>query len=186
MTLADDITIMIGGEEIILRPRLRFAMRLERRDGSFAAIMREVAEGSLSAACEIIYPHYPHVDLPALVLDAGLSELTAPLIAYVGRCTGIEPDDAPSEGKAKGKPVTIAEHLTGLYRIGTGWLGWTPAQTLDATPEEIAEAYRGRLDMLKAIFGGSEAEPEAPATPDQLSAKFKFLFGARARAKREA
>lgn len=185
MKLADHIEITIGGELVTLVPRLRHAVRLERRDGSFAAIMREVMDGSLSAACEIVGPHHPSPDLPALVFDA-LPNLRLPLINYVTQCIGLDPEDIPAEGNATGKTVTLSEHLLDLYRIGTGWLGWTPAQTLDSTPAEIKEAYRGRLDMLKAIFGGAADKTEMPASADQLTAKMKFLFSARARAKREA
>lgn len=189
MRLADEITITVGGEAIELRPCLRFAMRLERREGSFAKLIRDVNEGSLAAAVEIILDH---ADMPFLenrVFDV-LPELRGPLLSYVMACTGLDPDEAPAEGKAKGKAkgktVTFAEHLTGLYRIGTGWLGWTPADTLDATPAEIMEAYKGRQELLKALFGSGEEKPERPASPDQLDAKLKFIFGARAAAGRRA
>lgn len=37
-----------------------------------------------------------------------------------------------------------------------GWLGWTPEQAFNASIPDILTAYEGRMDMLKAIFGGSE------------------------------
>jgi len=33
----------------------------------------------------------------------------------------------------------------------------TPETAWNATPNEIAEAYQGRLDMLKAIYGAAKA-----------------------------
>jgi hypothetical protein len=111
-----------------------------------------------------------------------LSNLKFPLIAYIGRCTGIETEDAPAEGEdkgsAEGKTVTISEHLNGLYRTGTGWLGWTPAETLDSTPAEIIEAYKGRMEMLKAIFGGGEDKPKPETkafTDDNVKSAFRAL-----------
>lgn len=37
-----------------------------------------------------------------------------------------------------------------------GWLGWTPEQTYNAAIPDIMTAYEGRMDMLKAIFGGGD------------------------------
>ncbi len=163
MKLADDITVRIGGEAITLRPCLRFAIRLERRPGSFAGLIQEITDGSLTATCDLIGDH---LDMTPHTQDAVfnvLPDLREPLLAYVMACAGIDADDnAPAnDNKAKGKPVSFGEHLAGLYRIGTGWLGWTPADTLDATPAEIMEAYRGRLDMLKSIFGGGDETPKS-------------------------
>ena len=179
MVLAHDIAVTLRNEEIHLVPRLRYAMRLERRDGSFAKLVRQVADESLSAVCEIILPHCPDI-APSDVFDAGLSDLKWPLITYVEQCTGIDPDDVPAKGKSSGKTIPLGEHLLGLYRIGTGWLGWTPEQTLDATPAEIKEAYRGRLEMLKAIFGGGD---EKPKPKEDWGNRFAFTARARAKAK---
>jgi hypothetical protein len=175
MKIAEEIIVDIAGEAIELHPSLRCAIRLERRPGSFRTLVQHINEGSLSAALDIIGPH---TDLPFLqnkVFDV-LDTLRVPLLSYVMACAGIDPDDAPSEGKAsKAKSVPFSEHLTGLYRIGTGWLGWSPEDTLDATPTEIMEAYRGRTEMLKAIFGGGEKGK--PAKDDRpLDQKFRSIF----------
>ncbi|GAB1581736.1 hypothetical protein [Phyllobacterium phragmitis] len=161
--LADDTIISIGDTDIVLRPCLRFAMRLDRRPGSFAQLGKEIMDGSLTAACEIIRDH---ADIPMLetrILDNGIDRLKWPLIAYLGQCMGLDPSDTsePANDNSKatnGKPQTTHDFLIGLYRIGTGWLGWSPEATLDASPAEIMEAQRGRMDMLKAIFGDGKAE----------------------------
>jgi len=177
MKLADDITVIIEGEAITLRPSLAYAIRLERRPGSFQKLIRDVLDGSLTAACDIIRDHAPHPWLETRVLDV-LDDLSAPLLEYISACMGIDPDAPKTKGKAT--TVTFAEHLTDLYRIGTGWLGWTPADTLDATPAEIMEAYRGRMDMLKAIFGGSESRKTdtRPFTDANVVSAFRTTFGA--------
>lgn len=169
--LAQSITITLGGKDIHLVPRLRFAMRLERRPGSFAALVREIMDGSLSAAVEIIGDHVP---VSADTVFDALPDLREPLLTYVMALAGIDPEDTPANDNAKGKTVPFTEHLAGLYRIGTGWLGWTPADTLDATPAEITEAHAGRLDMLKAIFGVSDEKPDRSTLP--LDEKIKTAF----------
>lgn len=186
MKLGEDITIMIGGEAVRLVPRLRHALALERRPGSFKAVLDAIEEGSLTVAAEIIRPHHPHPMLLNRVFDAGLDRLKPALFAYVAACAGID-ETAPqrrAKAKASGKPlpsVPFSEHLAGLYRIGTGWLGWTPDVTLDATPTEIRLAYEGRVEMLRAVFGSSEEEK----VEDGRDFGEKFAAFARARSKRE-
>lgn len=173
MRLADDIRIRIGGGDVVLRPSLRNAIRLERRPGGFKRLMAEVLDGSLTAACEIIEPFHDSPFLMWRVFDAGVHELAEPLTRYVIACAGIDADaaqDAPN-----GKAVTFAEHLQSLYRIGTGWLGWTPDTTLDSTPHEIMEAHKGRIELLQAVFGSAEAQAPKPSDAD-LTAKFRSLF----------
>lgn len=156
MKLADDITIELGGERVTLRPTLRCAIRFESRPGSFSSLLGQISDGSLSSAINCIQPHHDHPFLKNQIMDAGLDSLMDPLTRYVMACAGIDPDDPPKKANGKGKTVTFKKHLEDLFRIGTGWLGWTPDETLDATPAEITLAYEGRLEMLKAIFGGSD------------------------------
>lgn len=175
--LADTITVSIGGEAIELRPCLRFAIRLERRPGSFARLARDVMDGSLSAACEIIRDH---ADMPMLenrVLDV-LDDLREPLTLYIMALAGIDPNEAPAnDNAANGKAQPFGEFLQDLYKRATGWLGWEPETALDATPTEIMLAMEGRMDMLKAIFGtASDDAPEPPNTLN-LDDKFRATFG---------
>lgn len=173
MPLADEIVITLAGEAVVLFPALRHAIRLERRPGGFPRLLAEVQDGSLVAASEIVAPHCSHPLLMNHVFDAGLDQLAEPLTRYVIACAGL--DTGASKSDDKGKTVPFAEHLQGLYRIGTGWLGWTPDTTLDSTPHEIMEAYAGRVELLKSIFGGSE-EPSR-TDPAKLGDKFKAVFG---------
>lgn len=178
MRLADDITIVIAGEEIQLRPSLRYAIRLERREGSFQKLLKEVMDGSLTAACDVIRDHTDLDFLENRILDA-LPTLNAPLMHYIAQCAGVDGDDAPAKASKVGKPaksVPFREYLHSLFKLGTGWLGWTPDETLDATPAEIQLAYEGRLDMLKAIYGGKD-QKTAPDADMPLEAKFKSIFG---------
>jgi hypothetical protein len=167
--LAEEITLTLAGKRIILRPSLRAAMRLERRGGSFASLARELFEGSLTASADVLRDHVAWSDdlLHSRIMEAGLDNLKPALIAFVFACSGI-PDEELSDDTAKGEsaqsPVSFADHLAGLYRIATGWIGWPPEVALDATPAEITEAYKGRVDMLKAIFGGNSEE--APSGGD--------------------
>lgn len=50
-----------------------------------------------------------------------------------------------------------------LMKIGTGWLGWTEDEVLDTSVATILRAYEGRLDLLKACFGGGSTDDPSGA-----------------------
>ncbi len=134
-------------------------MRLERREGSFQKLLRDLIEGSLSASFDVLRDHVRYTDdiLRLKIMDTGLDVLKPSLIAFVIACSGVE--DAPgndNKPKIEGDFITHKEHLESLFRIATGWLGWSPDVALSSSPKEIMEAYKGRTEMLKAIFGSSE------------------------------
>ncbi|MBN8942227.1 MAG: hypothetical protein J0H01_22160 [Rhizobiales bacterium] len=61
--------------------------------------------------------------------------------------------------------MTHAEFHAWLLGLGMGWLGWTEQQTLESRMTSIMAAYKARIDMLKAIFGGGDgARPAKDAT----------------------
>lgn len=178
MRLADrEIEIELGGEIIELRPSLRYALRLSRLPGGFGRLADELTQGSLNAAMAILWDHHPHTFLGQHILDAGLDELAEPLLNYLMACGGHDPD-AHAPANNGGESIPYPKFLEGLYKIGTGWLGWTPDQTLDATPLEILRAHAGRMDMLRAIYGGADDKPKVKPTPEQLSSKFRLVLGA--------
>ena len=43
-----------------------------------------------------------------------------------------------------------------------GWLGWTEDQTLNTSMPAIEIAYRAKVEMLKACFGGGPSETDKP------------------------
>lgn len=174
MKLAEPIIVTIADTEIELRPSLRRAMQLERRAGSFRQLLSDISEGSLTAALAIIEPHADGMlFLENRVFDE-LAQLQPVLTAYVLQCAGIDPEEPATSRKTKDKGQPFADYLTGLYRIGTGWLGWTPEITLDATPAEIIEANKGRMEMLKAIFDSGSEKTNTDDRP--LNEKFRAVF----------
>jgi hypothetical protein len=139
-------------------------------------LIADLQEGSLSTARFVLADSFNRPSVAACILDAGLDAVCGQLIAFALNCAGVDPD---AKGDGEAGETTFAEHLDHLYRIATGWLGWTPEVALDSTPVEIREAYKGRLDMLRAIFGGDDADKPTPAkrprTADELRAAFREL-----------
>ncbi len=80
--------------------------------------------------------------------------------------------------------ITLAELCDEMAGIAMGWLGWSPETALGADMNAIRVAYDGRIDMLKACFGGGDDKPASTAPQVQsrplTPALFDALFGARA------
>lgn len=174
MRVGEEFAVFLSGEVLSLRPSLRCAMKLADRPGGFPQLIRDLQDGSLTAICDLIADHASIQLLPNRVFDSGIDAFRAPLMAYVLVCAGIdmETEDTPHQGKS----LSFPEHLAQLYRYGTGWLGWTPEETLEATPAEIIEAVKGRAEMMRVIFGGKEPGEEPPP-PTDLGQKFRVMFG---------
>lgn len=51
--------------------------------------------------------------------------------------------------------MSHAEFFRELFKLGTGWLGWPPAVVLATPIPMLTVAIEGRMDLLRAIFGGS-------------------------------
>jgi len=176
--LGEDITIMIGGEAVRLVPRLRHALALERRPGSFKAALDAIEEGSLTVAAEIIRPHHPAVTLDAVFAD--LDRLKPALVAYVIGCTGVDTDEAsraPRATRARARETqSFGDHLVDLFKRATGYVGWSAEEALNATPLEIRLAVEGRIELLRSIFGGNDED--TPTTDDRpLDDKVRTVFG---------
>lgn len=169
MALADDpLEITLAGEVIHLRPSLRVAMRLERRYDGFPNLVKQIQEETLTTYVDVLQEF---TDLPFLenrIWDAGLPTLRPVLLLFILQLAGAD------EPQAEGEAITHREYLTKLFEIATGWIGWTPDTAWEATPAEIEAAMKGRLDMLKSIFGGSEEEKPKADIP--LEQKWKMAF----------
>ena len=174
MRLADnETTIRIDGEVIRLRPTLRAACRLYARHGGYDAIMREIADGSVTMMADVIVESTGRewettdflnafADNPASLV---LEPLIEPLLRHVLMLAGVDADDTAHRAPA-GKPMGFDEFHIRLFQIATGYLGWGPEAAWNATPAEITEAYKGRLQLLKDIFGGGDGSTgeDAPNT----------------------
>ncbi len=179
MALADsEILIPWHGERIVLRPTLRAAMRLERRFDGFDAILRGIAEQNTDVMSALIEEcaEYPRNSLTDFLdydtrqpMAYKLASLVEPLMALVMALAGVDYEDVDVVTDSDDR-VAYAEHFERLFGLATGWLGWSPEDAWNATPGEIKAAYEGRLDMLKAIFGGAEDKQTRKQSPAEFAA----------------
>ena len=178
MRLQADSEIVIGHETIRLRPTLGAAFRLEQKYHGFHNLFNAVASGSVSALSDVIkegcgqtsaltdYLDSSSEDDPLVIsLDLVIRQVCTFLLALSGN----DAADVVGDHGIK-EQITYLEYHTKLYRLATGWLGWSPEIAWAATPVEILEAQKGRVEMLKAVFGGKQEDGEETTT-DLRSAK---------------
>ena len=55
-----------------------------------------------------------------------------------------------------------------MFRLGTGWLGWTPEQTYDTPMPQLFLALDGRIDFLKKTNPFGAAPEKKAADPEKL------------------
>lgn len=185
---SNETRIVVDEMSFYLRPTLRAAMRLERRYGGFDALLRGVAGGSVTIITDVIRESADRTSgLPDVLstmheegLEAILARLILPLTNHVLALAGLDASDLKTkrDRREAATQVTFEEHHVRLYKLGTGWLGWSPETTWNATPGEITEAYAGHIEMLKAIHGVTEkaAKPESQGS---IADKFRAIFAAR-------
>ncbi|ODN68848.1 hypothetical protein [Methylobrevis pamukkalensis] len=153
-------TVYAGSQIARLAPTLGFALFVEERPGGAPALLAELRDGQITAVLDVI-DHFDDV-IGRRFSASDLAEIGPRVIDLVLGIFTADDGEAPATGKGGGATVTHAEHLAWSFRAATGWLGWTPAEAYAATIPEIRQAYRGRVDMLGAIFGGGEERPDVP------------------------
>lgn len=157
---ANTFTLQVGDKSFDLKPSLRAAFHLHHKYG-FPELSQAILDGSFTAIMDLITATSAVTPIASLreILDA-----REQLLEFVLILSGAD----TSGDKSSSKPMAFDEYFTKLYQIGTGWLGWTPDDTWDATPAEIMNAHTGRLDMLKALFGSkSEGDDGTLASVDK-------------------
>lgn len=182
MRLADDdILVSIGAETYTLRPKLRAAVRLERRYNGYAALLDAVLAGNLTAIIDLLVEtstkptsaEHIQTALIGLPIKATMFDLVTAAQSMIARLVG---QDSEQTAQAKttaddGSWISYRKQYLELYRIATGNLGWPPEQAWNATPAEILEAYRGRADLLCSIFGGTPPQDNTPHNIPDLTSK---------------
>ena len=171
---ASDIALAYGGNTVWLKPSLRAATNLEALHGGFPALLSKLHEFDTATIREIIrYAAPDRADAQTLLnalsgaalrtfqqvtLAPAFALLTALMTPLSEKITG-------EAAKASAtKAVAWADLYADLYKLATGWLGWTPYTAWNATLPEILNAIDGHIDQLKTVHGGSEDQATTAPT----------------------
>lgn len=176
---SSEVVLRYGNHAVALRPSLRAAITLERLHGGWEGLLVSLSQldtqtmRAIMRASAVSVPAaeallHSLANRPLAEIKGAVAEPLAELLALFLAPVDANPDNAQKPAAAKPKPWT--EAYAELFRIGTGWLGWTPADTWAATPAEIAQAFEGKIAMLKAIHGAGEDETPTGPSAEQRAA----------------
>jgi hypothetical protein len=176
--LGDEVAISFDGMRILCRPTLRAATNLNRQFG-LTQLTRDVVTGNLTAVRRVISMTADDLDILGFIDVAPMQQVMSLCqpAAYALLLAMTAVDEPSNADASEGEPMSFADFLEQLFSIGTGWLGWTPETTWEATPAEILAAYRGLIAKLEAIHG----VPDDKAKPKKrdsrpLDRQFEDVF----------
>ena len=158
-----EIRISLGNDRpCLLWPSIRCANSLARRYHGFEPIARAIIGGNLTICADVIMEATGHTLTRKEVstfLCSPLSNLTKiipTMLQFIMQLAGVKEKSQSAQGESSGKQIPLEEYYEQLFRVGTGTLGWTPKETWNATAHEIIEASKGKIEFMKAIYGGGE------------------------------
>jgi hypothetical protein len=191
MRLADnnEVLVMLCSQVFSLRPTLRAAFCLNGKYGGFNKLAKAIEEGSITAYMDIIKAGCtdpaalqaflkPFHDPDALQSPLAISIYAnrAELLEFILILAGVSTD--PEQKQEPSEPITFDEYFERLFKIGTGFLWWSPSDTWEATPAEILIAYEARQDMLKSLFGKRDDTETIERTDGKLEPDRKSQINA--------
>lgn len=179
----EEVTVRHAGHVVLMRPSLRAAMTLERLHGGWSGFLLRFDQFNLTTvqaliSASAVNPRAAEALLSSLggepikTVKATLEGPCVALLSMFLASTGEQDGQGAQAAKQTDRALSWSDAYAELFQIGTGWLGWTPKETLAATPTEITDAFTGKIAMLKAIHGSAdEDKPEqvkTEYTPERL------------------
>ena len=184
----ESTVLTIDGYRFVLRPTLRAAARLEQIYGGWQPLVEAFACYEIKALADIVIEcsddgEAAYDRLCAAIGSTSLKalyDLISEMVGnHLGRLIGLDPD---ASTEPTGPPASFIEYHDALFRIGTGWLGWTPEQTWNATPLEIIRAQTGFIEMQRALRGTSDDSEQSQSkelSKDEFKARSRQRIGQR-------
>lgn len=176
------IDLELNGTTFTLRPGIGAAIRLAYAY-ELPALAKGVAEGNISVIAAVIAEtsgaplSHVHAALAPPFNGKLIKSINAAMAVLAEMLDFGEEDAKP----ATGTPMPLIKAFEHLFEVACGTIGWSPDIALSATPQQILAAYRGRVELLKALFGSTEDDkprnPSFERDPD-ATAKLRELAGA--------
>ncbi|SIP97000.1 hypothetical protein SAMN05880582_101211 [Rhizobium sp. RU20A] len=168
----EQVTIAHGGNTVALRPTLRAAATLTERHG-FPALFQALDSMHLTITSEIIRTaSSPVSDAAAFLRSEAAGRPLSPFFLAVRQPLAeliamfMPAPDPKAKPSSAGKPTPWNEYFAELYSAATGWLGWTPETTWNATPTEITRALSAHHDRLVITGVLTRTGTPTEKTPD--------------------
>lgn len=184
--IGETVTVQIGGRGFALRPTLRAAIGVLEAGPGYDVALQRLRDGEFGFTLAVFAHGLDDLAAPPTEADCWEAFVSGYLADDLARFVLIlanggeplKPIDAAETRTGGGEALSHADYLARLFKLGTGWLGWTADQTLDTPMPAIVSAYVGRQDMLRALFGGADAPASRNSIP--LDQKLRLaMAGAR-------
>lgn len=184
MTLqpAFEIDLTLDGHTVTLRSSLRAAIALEATPGGISGAyegllnqsLETIRQALLAAATDRREAHSLLAATAGKPLSRFVPDAQAACLAVLAalfQAGDDSADEAPSQGsKNEGAAMPPREYFKSLYTYATGWLGWTPSETWNASPAEIETAFKAHVDRLLKMTPGLSSEDKTEASdPDHYT-----------------
>lgn len=168
----------LQGGGITLRADLRALATIASKYHDFADLHGRIAAFDYAATVDLIAATCSDPDsllLPSnpnwlsyRTLDEFFTLVTPQLLTFIERMAGADEADSgePSD------PITLTELVERLFKVGCGWLEWSPNDTWNATPAEILLARDGLIEKLQKIHGSADADKQGDRKPINGSTGF--------------
>lgn len=170
----DAVALEYGGHTVFLRPSLRAVMHLEQLHGGFPELLRKLEEFDTFTVWHVITAGAGKTatdDLFAYAASQPLSgfvdAVQEALFEFFEALT-LQSSDKDKQAPTNTKPLPWGDLFKQLYGYATGWLGWSPETTWNATPQEITEAFEAHMSKLMAIHGAHEEGEDGPTEEQRL------------------
>ena len=174
---AYETTLEHDGATVTLKASLRAAVTIANMPGGFAGASDGLLSQSYTACRAVLLAtatdkgearHYlarwsgrPLADFVSVSQAACLSLLAAFL--QPGDDDAAQASSRGSDGERQPtERMTFDRYFQTLYGYATGWLGWTPAETWAASPQEIEAAFRAHVDRLMQTSGYASDDTDQP------------------------
>ncbi|MTD98784.1 hypothetical protein GIY56_00610 [Paracoccus sp. YIM 132242] len=165
------------GAVVMLRASLRAAVAIDNLPGGFPQVWEQIARQSLSTIRAVLLATATDrqdaqrflaatADKPLASFLADAQAACLAVLAALLKAGDDSAANAPSQGRASDKPMSLNEYHKTLFQYATGWLGWSPAETWNASPAEIEAAFEAHVDRLVKLTPGlSDAHDTGSARP---------------------
>ncbi|HHW34342.1 MAG TPA: hypothetical protein GXX24_09430 [Paracoccus solventivorans] len=174
MTLrpAHEVILTHAGNSVVLRASLGAAVAMNALPGGLPAVLDQIAGQNFTTITNVIRATATDrlaaerllTSLHDQPLEPFVQRAQSAILEVISAILPASEEAATAQPDAPVKPW--AEHFKELYGFGTGWLGWTPETTWNASVQEITAAFEGHTERLITMNGGSrDSDTDHAGTP---------------------
>lgn len=152
---------------------------MEAMHGGFPNLIKKLEEFDTATVAALISNSAPRKEAEAFLaasrntpVQPYMLATQAQLFRLIGALLPSGPDTSTNAPQAAQKAVPWSQVYSDLFGLATGWLGWTPEQAWQATPQEITQAFIAHTTKLKAMHGGDDTE-QSNISDEQRQANIK-------------